>query len=483
MLPASDQATPLAALAVDVSGNGVASRYAATLLATLGAQPRACAGVGDDEHPALAWARSGLMVLTGAREAPPRMLAAPLAACADGVVRALAALGARLPDAYADGAALLAERAALLGLQRNGGTSAGGSCRLLRCADGVLAVNLARRDDWDALGAWLGDGVAADWEDWDDVAQRLRRHGCDEAVARARLLGLPVAAAVLPAPASEPWCRVQRHAPPLATDRGGRRPLVVDLSSLWAGPLCAQVLHQLGARVIKVESAARPDGARGDARAGADVFFDRLNAGKQSVVLDFGNPAGLARLRRLLQRADIVIESARPRALRQLGIDAAQLLAGNPGLSWVALSGYGRDEPAANWVAFGDDAGVAGGLSALLAASSASDGGADHDAAWAFCGDAIADPLTGLHAALAAWSAWLGGGGVLVDVAMQRVVAHCASFELPSSAEALTERARRWTDRVRAAGLAERRPLAPQPRGRARVFGADTAAVLDELAA
>lgn len=478
MLPAADTAMPLAAWAVDVHGDGVASRYAAALLESLGAAPRACGGAAD-EHPALVWARSGLMALTGARDAPPRMLAAPLAACADGVVRALAALGARVPEAYADGAALLAERAALLGLQRNGATSSGGSCRLLRSADAMLAVNLARRDDWGLLPAWLVDSAVVDWG---TLAQRLRRHGSAEVVERARLLGLPVAAATLPAPASEPWCRVQRHAPPLATDRGGRRPLVVDLSSLWAGPLCAQVLHQLGARVIKVESALRPDGARSDARAGADVFFDRLHAGKASVVLDFGNPAGLARLRRLLQRADIVIESARPRALRQLGIDAAQLLAGNPGLSWVALSGYGRDEPAAHWVAFGDDAGVAGGLSALLAASSASDGGADRDA-WAFCGDAIADPLTGLHAALAAWSAWLGGGGVLVDIAMQRVVAHCASFELPSSAEALTERARRWTDTVRAAGLAERRPLAPQPLGRAREFGADTAAVLGELAA
>ncbi|HOM14364.1 MAG TPA: CoA transferase [Rubrivivax sp.] len=472
MTPATDDTLPLAGRVAGVRGTGVASRYAAALLAHLGAQPRTL-GQTEDEHPALAWARSGLMALTGARDAPPQMLVAPLAACAEGVVLALAALDAPLPESFASGAALLGERAAMLGLQRNGAVSAGGSCRLLRCRDGMLAVNLARPEDWASVAAWL-DGDAA--SDWDGLAHALRHHGRDPAIERARLLGLPVAAAALPVAGPPPgtWCSVRRCAARLER-RGRQRPLVVDLSSLWAGPLCAQLLQQLGARVIKVESIRRPDGARSDARPGAAAFFDRLNAGKASVALDFGNAADVARLRRLLQRADIVIESARPRALRQLGIDAAQLLAANPGLSWVGLSGYGREEPAANWVAFGDDAGVAGGLSALLAASSG--------AGWSFCADAIADPLTGLHAALAAWSAWRGGGGVLVDVALQRVVAHCAGFELPRRPEALAARWRRWSGMAWSAGLAELRPSAPPPSAAACALGADSAAVLDELAA
>ena len=487
MLPAIDAALPLAALAVDVHGDGVASRYAATLLGDLGARPRARGGA-DDEHPALGWARSGLMALTGARDAPPLMLTAPLAACADGVMRALGALGAFLPAGFADGAALLAERAALLGLQRNGAVSAGGSCRLLPSRDGMLAVNLARAEDWDSVPAWLdGDAVSG----WDGLAHALRLRSSREWVERGRLLGLPVAAAALPAagPAGGSWCSLRRYAARLERRGSEPRPLVVDLSSLWAGPLCSQLLHQLGARVVKVESVRRPDGARGDARAGASAFFDRLNAGKASVALDFGNAADIARLRRLLQRADIVVESARPRALRQLGIDAAQLLADNPGLSWIGLSGYGREEPAANWVAFGDDAGVAGGLSALLAASrgsgsdSDSGSGSDSDSGWAFCADAVADPLTGLHAALAAWSAWRGGGGVLVDVALQRVVAHCAGFELPRQPEALAARWRRWSDLAWSAGLAGQRPCAPPPSAAAGALGADSAAVLDELAA
>ena len=69
-----------------------------------------------------------------------------------------------------------------------------------------------------------------------------------------------------------------------------------------------------------------------------------------------------------------------------------------------------------DWIAFGDDAGVAAGLSWLLREASGYT---------VFCGDAIADPLTGLHAALLAWTARAQGGGVLLDVSLYGVVARC----------------------------------------------------------
>ena len=466
-LAAASDRWPLRGLSVDVGGEGSTSRYARTLLAALGARTGERDGP-RDEHPALAWARCGLMALTGARDGAPQMLAAPIAACADGVLQALAALGARLPPAFASGAAMLGERAALLGLQRHGAISAGGSCRLLSTGDdGMLAVNLPRPDDWDALPAWLGGHAVSDRPDWDGLARALRECGTEDLVERDRLLGLAVAAAAMP-PASAPgWCRLQRVA--ARRDRRARTPLVVDLSSLWAGPLCGQLLRQLGARVIKVESRNRPDGAR----RGSPAFFDRMNAGKACVALDFGSAHDVAALRRLLARADIVIESARPRALRQLGIDAQQLLAEQPGLTWIGISGYGRAQPAANWIAFGDDAGVAGGLSSLLAATSGR---------WAFCGDAIADPLAGLHAALAAWSGFVGGGGLLIDLSLQQVAAHCAAWERPAGADALAERWHAWTGLAWRAGLAERRPAPPPAGERARALGADTWAVLDEQA-
>ncbi len=132
-------------------------------------------------------------------------------------------------------------------------------------------------------------------------------------------------------------------------------------------------------------------------------------------------------------------------------------------------------------MAFGDDAGVAGGLSALLARS-----GGDY----AFCGDAIADPLTGLHAALAAWSTHLAGGGCVVALAMRDVVAHCAAWERPALSSdhnseldaALRARAQRWHAQAVQAGLADCRPLLPAAAPQARPQGADNAA-LDALLA
>jgi crotonobetainyl-CoA:carnitine CoA-transferase CaiB-like acyl-CoA transferase len=86
------------------------------------------------------------------------------------------------------------------------------------------------------------------------------------------------------------------------------------------------------------------------------------------------------------------------------------------GRVWLSITGYGRDAPLRDWIAYGDDAGVAAGLSWLMR---------ERHGCNVFCGDAIADPLTGLHAALLAWATWSEGGGVLLDVALRDVVDHC----------------------------------------------------------
>ena len=325
---------------------------------------------------------------------------------------------------------LLGERAAILGLQRRGAVSAGGACRLLHCADGQLALNLAREDDWQLLPAWLERPA----DNWETVARALLDRSCAPMVARARLLGLAAAQSVAPT-ALRDWYKTVRLAPAAQPPR--RSALVIDLSALWAGPLCTQLLGQLGARVIKVESATRADGAR----AGSPQLFDLLNANKQSVALDLASASGQRQLHELLQRADIVIESARPRALEQMGIQASDMVRAGAGRVWLSITGYGRDAPMRDWVAFGDDAGVAAGLSWLLREASGY---------MAFCGDAIADPLTGLHAALLAWTAWAQGGGVLLDVSLYGVVARCIaagctsdqSGSPPDRSEVLPPRAR-----------------------------------------
>jgi hypothetical protein len=420
-----------------------------------------------ERHPALEWARSGAMELCGWPEGPPRLAPGPLASWLRVELDALRALSPVPLPADLDGPALLGERAALQGLGRRGTVAPGGSCRLLPASDGWIAVALARPDDIALVPAWLELPVDAGSEIWASVAAGVRERPADEVVARARLVGL-AAARALPCADAPPGPHRVAARGPRRRRAAGTAPLVLDLSALWAGPLCADLLGQGGARVVKVESASRPDGAR----AGNAAFFDLLNADKASVQLDLRAQRGRDRLRRLIARADVVVESARPRALRQLGIDAESLVAEHPGLVWVAITGYGRREPGAGWVAYGDDAAVAAGLAA---------GTGEPEGTPLFCGDAIADPLTGVHAARAARAALEQGEAVLLDVALRDVAAHA----LASSAGARDAEVRPADGgfEVIAEGRRERvrRPRARRPRGAARPLGADSVAVFREL--
>lgn len=295
---------------------------------------------------------------------------------------------------------LLTDRADLAGLESRGRVSAGGSCRLVPAQDGWVAVNLARPSDVDALPAVVQAEVDPD-DPWPAVESFCESRQAASISDRFQLLEVP--AAVLDDP---------RVAGPglVLHGIGGRRtdrsPTVVDLSAMWAGPLCGRLLADARLAVCKVEDTRRPDGARfGEAR-----FFAELNDMKEQIALDFATPAGRDALAELINEADIVIESSRPRALAQLGIDAERFLRDRPGRTWVSITGYGRFGDMANRVAFGDDAAVAGGLVAY-----------DADGDPIFCGDAIADPLSGLVAAASTWRSIESGGGHLVEVAMAAV--------------------------------------------------------------
>jgi crotonobetainyl-CoA:carnitine CoA-transferase CaiB-like acyl-CoA transferase len=211
------------------------------------------------------------------------------------------------------------------------------------------------------------------------------------------------------------------------------------LSSLWAGPLCAQLLVRAGAVVVKVESPSRPDGTR----SGEPAFFDWMNTGKLSYAVDFDSAHDA--LSRLLAAADIVIEGSRPGGLRRRKLSADDVSA-RPGRIWLRINGYG-DQP--NRSAFGDDAAVAGGL-----VGAAADGPV-------FLGDAIADPLSGLEAARAAGESLHRGGGEVIDVSMAEVAARYAA--LPRLASSFT------------APVAPPQPPPPVPS--ASPLGADNAVV------
>ena len=174
--------------------------------------------------------------------------------------------------------------------------------------------------------------------------------------------------------------------------------------------MCGRLLRSAGARVVKVEGANRPDGAR----FGPPSFFALMNDGKEQVVVDLRTAAGVGELRELLCTADVVIEASRPRALEQLGLDARSLAGESSARAWVAITGYGRSSPEREWVAFGDDAAAAGGLVVW------------DDEGPCFCADAVADPLAGLVAATAASIVLATGGRWLVDVVLARSAAAVA---------------------------------------------------------
>ncbi len=351
------------------------------------------------------------MALTGRAEgpplAPPPGLVARLEELARRVRRQAAFLGTPLAVRWEP---IVLGRAAVLGLHRRGQVSPNGTCRLLRARDGWVAVNLARPDDVAAVDAITGGPSGADA--WSALAQAAAASSSAELVGRARLLGVPAAClGERPAGVEPPWCAFERHRlwPPTDVRRRGEVQ-VVDLSSMWAGPLVAKLLADTGAVVTKVESTTRPDGTRA-----TPAFYRMLHPAEQvERRIDFGSERGRQELRDLLAQADVVIESARPRALAQLGASPHDLPP-RRGRVWVSITGHGRGVPAGNWVAFGDDAAVAGGLVAWE----------DQDLPL-FCGDAIADPATGMVGALAALQAMAEGGGVLLDVALARVAAALA---------------------------------------------------------
>lgn len=450
---------PLAGCSPRLAAAGLAGDYAAQLLRSLGAYvapppPPADAAL----EAARVWAQSGLAALTGYADGPPLMGPAALPSCARGALCALTALAPGPALAGLDGAALLGERAALLGLRRGGQCAANGACHLLAAADGTVAVNLARAADRAMLPALLQ--VADTLDTLAGLRAAVAASTVAELVERGRLMGLPVAPASAPAAEAPAWFRIHARSRRGASGQApAGPPTVVDLSSLWAGPLCSHLLQLAGARVIKVESADRPDGARYGNRA----FYDLLNAGKHSVALDFGSRYGRAQLRALLLRADIVIEGSRPRALQQLGIIAEELLELRPQLTWLSITGYGRADPFGHWVAFGDDAAVAAGVAAACGEPPL------------FCGDALADPLTGLHAALAAQAFYLGGGGVLVDLSLSGVTAHCLGCApaLPRAASAGSPGA--WQLATGAGLITVQPPRARAPHGQAAASGAHNA--------
>jgi hypothetical protein len=398
------------------------------------------------------WAASGVVALTGHPDGAPLVPPGRTASVARELTEHLAArtAGTAFPVRL-DGRRLLSERAAFTGQGRQGAVSVGGSCRLMPTADGWAAVSCARPDDPLLLGALVGAELGGD--PWPATTRWVRAHSGAELAERAELLGLAAA------PVHPP-----ERLPPGPAELPGRSVeglLVVDFSALWAGPLCAHLLGLAGARVVKVETPQRPDGAR----RGNPDFYRLLHAGHRSVVLDPGTAEGRRAMAALVEAADIVIEASRPRALAGFGLDAAAAVAA--GRTWISITAAGRHSAR---VGFGDDVAAAAGLVAL-----------DDQGAALFCGDALADPLTGLTAAALAMTAPADGSGVLWDVAMADVVARTLGSPVTAPVQAAQRSGDGWTVDGAAGLLPVALPRRRKAQGDAPQAGADTAEVLRGL--
>lgn len=217
-------------------------------------------------------------------------------------------------------------------------------------------------------------------------------------------------------PVAEP-----QHAPPPATG-----PLagvvVLELAQIMAGPTCGMLLADLGADVIKIGRVPGGDDTRRYAEPsiqGESAAFMMMNRNKRSVALDLRTPGGREVLRRLAQRADVVLENYRKGALDKLGVGYEALRGLNPALVYCAISGYGRSGPAADKGGFDL---IAQGVSGLMSITGEPAGPPVK------AGSPLTDINAGTLAALGVVSAYVHrlrtGQGQMVDTSLMEAGIH-----------------------------------------------------------
>jgi crotonobetainyl-CoA:carnitine CoA-transferase CaiB-like acyl-CoA transferase len=192
--------------------------------------------------------------------------------------------------------------------------------------------------------------------------------------------------------------------PPLPQGSPGTRGaldgiVVADLSRVLAGPFATMQLGDLGAEVVKVE---RP-GTGDDTRAwgppfvdGESAYFLSVNRNKRSLALDLQSPDGIAAVRRLIARADVLVENFRPGTLERFGLGYDQLAEAHPRLVYCTISGFGSSGPGASLTGYDFLVQAVGGLMSITGPAGPGDkpGGAEPTKV----GVAVVDILTGLYA-------------------------------------------------------------------------------------
>ncbi|MFX0546587.1 CaiB/BaiF CoA transferase family protein [Roseovarius sp. S1116L3] len=205
-----------------------------------------------------------------------------------------------------------------------------------------------------------------------------------------------------------PTGTTDHSAKPLAGTR------VLDFTRVLAGPYCTAMMADLGAEVIKVETAQGDDYRHiGPFQEGESLLFQTVNRGKRSIVLDLKSAEGIATVRALLRDTDVLVENFRPGVMDKLGLGAAALMAEYPALVYVSVSGFGQTGPNAAKPAYDI---IIQAMSGLMDATGEPDGQPT------MVGEALADVAGGLFAAWGAMVALFDRGrtgkGRHVDVGL-----------------------------------------------------------------
>jgi crotonobetainyl-CoA:carnitine CoA-transferase CaiB-like acyl-CoA transferase len=190
---------------------------------------------------------------------------------------------------------------------------------------------------------------------------------------------------------------------------------VLDLSRFIAGPHCGMILGDLGASVVKVERARVGDEVRAlePKVAGESIYFQVFNRNKRSLTLDFRNPSAQELLRKLILKADVLIENFRPGTMEKMGLSWPEVHALNSRIVMARISGYGQNGPRAREPCF--DA-IAQASSGLMSVTGLPEGPP------MVAGTFIVDYSTALYATVGILSALqhrnTSGVGQLVDVSL-----------------------------------------------------------------
>src|SRR5678815_4733370 len=204
---------------------------------------------------------------------------------------------------------------------------------------------------------------------------------------------------------------------------------VLDLTRVRAGPTCVRQLADWGANCIKIEMPEHMADAEGmgGPREGSD--YQNLHRNKRSMTLNLKSPEGVAVLKKMVEKADVVVENYRPDVKKRLGIDYAALSAVNPRIIYASISGFGQDGPYANRPGFDQ---IAQGMGGLMSITGLPGQGPVR------VGIPIADLSTGNYAAMGAFIALLereiSGEGQWVQTSL-----------LQSQISMLDFQAARWT--------------------------------------